>query len=584
MWVAIVFLISLTSALAGPAPKNGLRVIGGTETTIELYPYAAVMIFEFFPDVFMQNCGGAILNEKSILSAAHCYSEKPSANNWRVRVGSSFASSGGQVHTVERLINHPQYNAATFDHDIAVVHLATFIAFNSVVQQAVIAGPNYVLNNNDPVWGIGWGSTGMGTSEQLKHVQQRVVSNQACQSSYPTISITATMLCVSTNVNNQGLCVGDSGGPNIHGNTVVGVTAFTPYPCAQGGLATGLARVSSYIDWLCVVPHTKHKLIVFKSRFFFLLLPVDNLDLCVGDSGGPNIHGNTVVGVTAFTPYPCAQGGLATGLARVSSYIDWILDNVGLCVGDSDGPNIHGNTVVGVTAFTPYPCAQGGLATGLARVSSYIDWILDNGLCVGDSGGPNIHGNTVVGVTAFTPYPCAQGGLATGLARVSSYIDWILDNVGLCVGDSGGPNIHGNTVVGVTAFTPYPCAQGGLATGLARVSSYIDWILDNGLCVGDSGGPNIHGNTVVGVTAFTPYPCAQGGLATGLARVSSYIDWILENVGLCVGDSGGPNIHGNTVVGVTAFTPYPCAQGGLATGLARVSSYIDWILDNVVTG
>ncbi|KAI5651530.1 trypsin domain-containing protein [Phthorimaea operculella] len=54
--------------------------------------------------------------------------------------------------------------------------------------------------------------------------------------------------------------------------------------------------------------------------------------------------------------------------------------------------------------------------------------------------------------------------------------------------------------------------------------------------------------------------------------------------GIKTWDSGGPNIHGNTVVGVTAFTPYPCAQGGLATGLARVSSYIDWILDNVVTG
>ncbi|KAI5630853.1 trypsin domain-containing protein [Phthorimaea operculella] len=163
MRVVSVLLISVASVLAGPTRHGGQKIIGGEVTTIDLYPYAAAMIYEFFPQTFGLNCGGAILNEKSILSAAHCYSEKTDPSRWRVRVGSSFASSGGQVHNVVLLINHPDYYQSPYQlvHDVAVIHLQTFITFNALVRQALIAGPNYVLETNDPIQSIGWGMTGV---------------------------------------------------------------------------------------------------------------------------------------------------------------------------------------------------------------------------------------------------------------------------------------------------------------------------------------------------------------------------------------------------------------------------------------
>ncbi|KAI5635434.1 trypsin domain-containing protein [Phthorimaea operculella] len=251
MRVVLVLFISVASVLAGPTRYGGQKIIGGEVTTIDLYPYAAAMIYEFFPQTFGLNCGGAILNEKSILSAAHCYSEKTDPSRWRVRVGSSFASSGGQVHNVVLLINHPDYYQSPYQlvHDVAVIHLQTFITFNALVRQALIAGPNYVLETDDPIQSIGWGMTGEGFSEQLKHVQNHVFSREVCQQTYQGLTITDEMLCVGSD-NDEGICTGDSGGPNIHNDVVVGVTSFGTPACAQAGKPSVTARVSSYVPWI----------------------------------------------------------------------------------------------------------------------------------------------------------------------------------------------------------------------------------------------------------------------------------------------------------------------------------------------
>ncbi|KAI5639631.1 trypsin domain-containing protein [Phthorimaea operculella] len=249
----IVFTLCVVTASAGPTRNGVQRIVGGDLTTIDKYPFIAAMLANS-GGAFFQSCGGSILNEKTILSAAHCYSgSRAAASIWRVRVGSSFRSSGGVVHNVARIIDHPEYDSNGWDHDISVLHLETFMVFNNVVQQAVIAGPNYFVADNDPIWSVGWGQTSYQglASEQLKHVEQRVMNQQHCRFGYPSGIITDTMLCI-TSVSNvdEGICQQDSGGPNLHNNVLVGVTSFGPDPCAAAGRPSSLARVSSYFDWI----------------------------------------------------------------------------------------------------------------------------------------------------------------------------------------------------------------------------------------------------------------------------------------------------------------------------------------------
>lgn len=79
-------------------------------------------------------------------------------NNSRARVGSSFASSGGTVHTLRQFIVHPQYNPNLISNDVAVVRTNLPITYiSNAVAAGSIAGTNYVVADNELLMAIGWG-------------------------------------------------------------------------------------------------------------------------------------------------------------------------------------------------------------------------------------------------------------------------------------------------------------------------------------------------------------------------------------------------------------------------------------------
>lgn len=76
---------------------------------------------------------------------------------WRIRVGSTFANSGGTVHQIDRLVLHASYDGR--DNDVAVLRTATNIIYiANTVAPATIASANYNLGDNQAVWAIGWGA------------------------------------------------------------------------------------------------------------------------------------------------------------------------------------------------------------------------------------------------------------------------------------------------------------------------------------------------------------------------------------------------------------------------------------------
>lgn len=74
-------------------------------------------------------------------------------------MGSSFASSGGVVHTAQQIITHPNFNINSLDNDIALLRLASIVTFTQSAQAGFIAGTGYIVPDNHPLWVIGWGNT-----------------------------------------------------------------------------------------------------------------------------------------------------------------------------------------------------------------------------------------------------------------------------------------------------------------------------------------------------------------------------------------------------------------------------------------
>ncbi|KAJ0182337.1 hypothetical protein K1T71_001706 [Dendrolimus kikuchii] len=249
-----ISLVALFFAVAAAAPKTSQRIVGGSVTTIGTYPDMVALLFSWNNVNYQQACGGVIINTRSVLTAAHCPSGDV-VNRWRIRVGSTYASSGGIVHSLSNYFIHPNYNRlAALDSDIAILRSATTIVYNSNVQQARIAGANYNLQDNQVVWAAGWGTTSVNgpSSEQLRHVQIWTVDQATCTSRYASIRliVTENMLCSGwLDVGGRDQCQGDSGGPLYHNGVVVGICSWGEQ-CALARFPGVNARVSRFTSWI----------------------------------------------------------------------------------------------------------------------------------------------------------------------------------------------------------------------------------------------------------------------------------------------------------------------------------------------
>ncbi|XP_022821673.1 trypsin, alkaline B-like [Spodoptera litura] len=249
MKVAIFFALFVATASAASNPQ---RIVGGQLTTIDQYPSISSLLYSENLVAWFQRCGGIIINNRAILSAAHCFYRDP-INRWRIRVGSTFAHSGGVMHAASNVIIHPNFDDRTLDSDICVVHSASAFTFNNNVRAASIAGSNYWVGDYQPVWAAGWGSTfdGGPGSNQLRHVMVLTVNQDICRANYGLvfIQITENMLCSGWPTGGRDQCDGDSGGPLYHNGVVVGVCSFG-LGCGLDSLHGVNARVSRFSSWI----------------------------------------------------------------------------------------------------------------------------------------------------------------------------------------------------------------------------------------------------------------------------------------------------------------------------------------------
>ncbi|CAG9796397.1 unnamed protein product [Diatraea saccharalis] len=240
-------------ALAAAAPKNPQRIVGGDLTTIDQYPDMVSVMWSWTGENHVHNCGGVILNNRAVLTAAHCtIGDQPF--RWRCRVGSTFPNIGGVVHLTSHVINHPQYSSVTYEHDISIIRTSTNIGFTNVIQQARIPGTNYNLGDNEVVWATGYGRlySGGPLPEQLRHVQIWTVNQAVCGARYAELNATVTdnMFCAGwLDVGGRDTCQGDSGGPIYHNGVVVGVCSWAQ-GCAEARYPGVNTRVSRYTQWI----------------------------------------------------------------------------------------------------------------------------------------------------------------------------------------------------------------------------------------------------------------------------------------------------------------------------------------------
>lgn len=127
----IVFVSVLLAAVAavefdpiseGKQPK----IVNGTDAEITDYPFIVSLQSSNETNSY-HSCGGSIINEYWILTAAHCvYLGDPEAKLVEYYATNiSNGEHGPKIAFAEELIWHEGYNSTTLIHDIALVKLKT---------------------------------------------------------------------------------------------------------------------------------------------------------------------------------------------------------------------------------------------------------------------------------------------------------------------------------------------------------------------------------------------------------------------------------------------------------------------------
>ncbi|MDM8529203.1 trypsin-like serine protease [Anaerolineales bacterium HSG24] len=277
--VLAVCLVVVTQTQA-QEPRDP-RIVGGEEADIAEWPWQIVFINpnyvsgSNFSDA--QVCGGSLIDEEWVLTAAHCVfggrGLVNSVKNVNIVAGINTLStpeSGYEQVAVTAIIPHPNYQYPNYQfgdvvtiNDVALLKLAHPVPLGQGIAliDLVTQADSSLVNTGNSATVTGWGSTvgynpyetpSPSFPDKMREVVLPIISNAQCTSSYDG-QITDVMLCAGYPGGGKDSCQGDSGGPLVvpNGNRwkLAGVVSFGT-GCASAGIPGVYARVSSFVNWI----------------------------------------------------------------------------------------------------------------------------------------------------------------------------------------------------------------------------------------------------------------------------------------------------------------------------------------------
>ncbi|CAG9820819.1 unnamed protein product [Phaedon cochleariae] len=248
------------------------KIVGGKGATFGEFPWQVLVRESTWLGLFTKNkCGGVLISHKYVMTAAHC---QPGFLASLVAVFGEFDISGDLEkkrplsRNVKRVIVHRQYDAQTFENDLALLELEQPIheSFATVkTHKHGIEIPVCLPRDQEDFTGrmatvTGWGRLkyGGGVPSILQEVQVPIMENHVCQEMFRTAGhskvILESFLCAGYANGQKDSCEGDSGGPLVlqrpDGRYQLAGTVSHGIKCAAPYLPGVYMRTQFFKPWI----------------------------------------------------------------------------------------------------------------------------------------------------------------------------------------------------------------------------------------------------------------------------------------------------------------------------------------------
>ncbi|XP_071796529.1 chymotrypsin-like elastase family member 2A [Asterias amurensis] len=240
-------------------PPNESRVVGGHEATPNSWPWQVSLRLKQYDGSYMHWCGGSLIDNQWVVTAAHCVEGKESPYLWGVWLGAhdNKVPTGDVVKSgVSKIIKNTYWNPDALVYDVALMKLSTPVTLSDKINTVCLPSSTHTAGNG---FVTGWGemqSDGQAGwyPDKLQQVMTPIMDHDTCKKVMYWHNIDHTMICAGFPNGMKGACSGDSGGPFVVKTggrwELAGIVSWGLIPCAQYGIPSIYVDPKIFESWI----------------------------------------------------------------------------------------------------------------------------------------------------------------------------------------------------------------------------------------------------------------------------------------------------------------------------------------------
>nr|ACQ58105.1 Tryptase-2 precursor [Anoplopoma fimbria] len=245
-----------TGGLLGAEVRSS--IIGGEDAKRDNWPW--MVHLNITDEKKNWRCGGTILNENWVLSAASCWqtNNQISYKKTMIWAGAYNLKKGAKEYLgIEFYMNNPGFKELGEGHyvnDIALVKLKYPVDTSGEIKAVNLPDPDAAFDSSSECWIIGWGDTKgntyLASPETLQQLKTTIIPQKKCKAKNPYLA--EGVMCAGDKAEGKDACTGDYGGPLVcktaGGYVQVGIMSYSS--CGVKGNPGFYTEVSKFREYI----------------------------------------------------------------------------------------------------------------------------------------------------------------------------------------------------------------------------------------------------------------------------------------------------------------------------------------------